>query len=134
MAQQLNRDTVLVYMDGAREALASAHYNFDGGYYGVAVNRAYYAFFYAATAILLTRDITRSKHAGILAAFREQFVKPGDFPVEDSLAYGQAFEMRNVADYEQLGRADPDQAQAVIKDSERFVDRCVSFLKGQRYL
>ena len=37
MAQQLNRDTVLVYMDGAREALASAHYNFDGGYYGVAV-------------------------------------------------------------------------------------------------
>ena len=55
----------------------------------------------------LTRDITRSKHAGILAAFREQFVKPGDFPVEDSLAYGQAFEMRNVADYEQLGRADP---------------------------
>jgi len=80
MAEQLNRDTVLVYLDGAREALASAHYNFDGGYYGVAVNRAY------------------------------------------------------VADYEQLGRADPDQAQAVIKNSERFVDRCVSFLKGQGYL
>jgi uncharacterized protein (UPF0332 family) len=122
MDEKLNRDTVLVYLDGAREALHTARYNLDGGYYGVAVNRAYYAFFYAATAILMTQDITRSKHVGVMAAFREYFVKTGDFPAEDSRAYGEAFESRNVADYEMLGKA------------EQFVERCAAFLAAKGYL
>ena len=44
------------------------------GFNGVAINRAYYAFFYAATALLLTLDVTRSKHSGVMGAFRERFV------------------------------------------------------------
>lgn len=62
-----SRDAAAVYMDGARDAVESAQYNLDGGFYGVAVNRAYYAFFYAATALLLTRNLTRAKHSGVLA-------------------------------------------------------------------
>lgn len=33
-----------------------------------------------------------------MAAFREHFVKPMTFTVEDSHAYGEAFELRNVVD------------------------------------
>jgi len=91
--EPINQEAVLVYLDGARDALRSAQYNLDGDFYGVAVNRAYYAFFYAATALLLTLDLTRSKHSAVLAAFREHFVKPGIFPVQDSHAYGEAFEL-----------------------------------------
>jgi len=131
--EKLNRDTALVYLDGAREALQSARYNLDGGYYGVAVNRAYYAFFYAATSLLLTMDITRSKHAGVLAAFREYFVRTGHFPAEDSQAYGKAFESRNVADYEMLGKAAPDQARAIVRDAEQFVERCAVYLAAKGY-
>ena len=82
----VNQEAVLTYLNGARNALQSAHYNLDGGYCGVAANRAYYAFFYAATALLLTLDITRSKHAGVMAAFRERFVKLETFPIQDSRA------------------------------------------------
>jgi uncharacterized protein (UPF0332 family) len=126
--EEAAREAVAIHMEGARDALESARYNLDGGFYGVAVNRAYYAFFYAATALLLTLDITRSKHAGVLAAFREQFVKPGLFSVEDSRAYGEAFELRNVTDYEMLGHADSDQARAVVESARRFVERCRSYL------
>jgi uncharacterized protein (UPF0332 family) len=133
MDERPNRDTVLVYLEGARESLHTAHYNLDGGYYGVAVNRAYYAFFYAATALLLTLDITRSKHAGVMAAFREHFVKTGDFPAEDSHAYGKAFESRNITDYEMLGKADPDQARDIVENAERFVERCAKFLAAKGY-
>jgi len=133
MDEKLNRDTVLVYLEGAHEALHTAHYNLDGGYYGVAVNRAYYAFFYAATALLLTLDITRSKHAGVMAAFREHFVKTGDFPAEDSLAYGKAFESRNITDYEMLGKADLDQARAIVENAEQFIERCATFLAAKGY-
>jgi uncharacterized protein (UPF0332 family) len=129
-----NREAVLVYINGAREALESAQYNLDGGFYGVAANRAYYAFFYAATALLLTLDITRSRHAGVLAAFREHFVRPGKFPVQDSHTYGEAFELRNVTDYEMLGHADSDQAQAIVEKANRFVERCRTYLAAERYL
>jgi len=129
-----NREAVLVYLDGARDALRSAQYNYDGEFYGVAVNRAYYAFFYAATALLLTLDIVRSKHSGVLAAFREHFVKSGAFPVQDSHAYGEAFELRNVTDYEMLGKADRNLARAVVENASLFVDHCEAFLATKGYL
>ncbi len=130
----INREAVLVYLDGARDVLRSAQYNLDGGFYGVAVNRAYYAFFYTATALLLTLDLTRSKHSGVLAAFREHFVKPGTFPVQDSRAYGAAFELRNVTDYEMLGKADEAQARAVVEDARCFVEHCETYLTTRGYL
>ena len=63
----INYEAVIIYVDGAREALEGAQYNLNGDFYGIAVNRAYYAFFYAATALLLTLDLTRSKHSSVLA-------------------------------------------------------------------
>ncbi len=48
----------------------------------------------------------------------------GLFPVEDSQAYGEAFELRNVTDYEMLGHADRDQAHTVVESAKRFVERC----------
>jgi uncharacterized protein (UPF0332 family) len=132
--EAVNPEAVLVYLRGARDALRSAQYNLDGDFYGVAINRAYYAFFYAATALLLTLDLTRSKHSGVLAAFREYFVKPGTFPVRDSQAYGEAFELRNVTDYEMLGKADEAQAHTVAENARRFVKRCESYLTTKGYL
>ncbi len=123
-----NGEASLVYLKGAQDALASAQYNLDGAFFGVAVNRAYYAFFYAATALLLALDMTRSRHAGVLAAFREYFVKPGLFSVEDSHAYGEAFELRNTTDYEMLGQADSIQARAVVESANRFVEHCRAYL------
>jgi uncharacterized protein (UPF0332 family) len=119
-SETINREAVLVYLDG----------DFDG----VAVNRAYYAFFYAATALLLTLDITRSKHAGVLAAFREHCVKPSVFPVQDSHAYGEAFELRNVTDYEMLGKADRAQAYNIVEKASRFLEHCSTYLTTKGYL
>ncbi|MEA3340274.1 MAG: HEPN domain-containing protein, partial [Chloroflexota bacterium] len=106
----------------------------DGDFYGVAVNRAYYAFFYAATALLLTLDLTRSKHSGVMVTFRQYFVKPGTFSVRDSHAYGEAFELRNITDYEMMGKADDAQAHAVVENATHFVERCETYLITKGYL
>lgn len=133
-SELINLEVIAVYLDGARDALRSAQYNLAGDFYGVAANRAYYAFFYAATALLLTLDLTRGKHSGVMAAFREYFVKPGDFSVQDSHAYGEAFELRNVTDYEMLGKADETQARAVVENAARFVEHCETYLVTKGYL
>jgi uncharacterized protein (UPF0332 family) len=54
-----------------------------------AVNRAYYAIFYAANALLATQGLSRSKHSGVIAAFRQHFVKPGQIEDEYGLIYAR---------------------------------------------
>ena len=75
---------VSLYLDRARKDLEAAESNLERGFYAVSVTRAYYAMFYAASALLASKEITRSKHSAVLAAFGEQFAKPGlteaDFP------------------------------------------------------
>lgn len=129
----MNQQAVLLYIDGAREALHTARFNLDNGFYGATINRAYYSIFYAATALLLTLDLTRSKHSGVLAAFRENFVKPGIFSVEDSRGYGEAFELRNVTDYETLGKAEEVQARTTVENASRFFEQCKVYLSMKGY-
>ena len=130
----INKEAVLAYVEGTRDALQSAQFNLDNGFYGVAINRAYYAFFYAATVMLITLDLTRSKHSGVMAAFREHFVKTGLFSVEDSRAYGEAFELRNMTDYEMLGKADESEARTVVESAGRFIAHCETYLTVEGYL
>ncbi|HIQ06047.1 MAG TPA: HEPN domain-containing protein, partial [Anaerolineae bacterium] len=117
----------------AQEALEGAQHNLDGGYFSIAANRAYYAFFYAASALLLTRDLTRSKHSGVLSAFRQHFVKPGLIEVEFSDAYGEAYDLRLIADYEIVGTADEAQAREVLHNAHRFVARVADYLAEVGY-
>jgi uncharacterized protein (UPF0332 family) len=42
-----------------------------------AVNRFYYAVFYAARALLAVRELDSSRHRGVISFFQKHFVKPG---------------------------------------------------------
>jgi len=78
---------ILLYIEHAHQMLEVATHNIAGGFYSSAINRAYYAIFYAANALLAIEGLSRSKHSGVIAAFRERFVKPGLIEVEYSRIY-----------------------------------------------
>src|SRR4030095_17150462 len=42
-----------------------------------AVNRYYYAAFYAARALLATRELDSSRHSGVISLFQKHFLTPG---------------------------------------------------------
>lgn len=56
------------------------------------------------------------------------------FPISDSLAYGEAFELRNISDYEMLGAIDRDQASTTLDNARYFVERCVTYLSKEGML
>ena len=58
------------------------------------VNRAYYAMFYAALALLITIDKGSSKHQGVIALFDENFIKTNVLPKELGKLFHRAFDMR----------------------------------------
>lgn len=108
-------------VDKARRSLRAAGRLLRDGDYDFAVSRAYYAMFYAAGALLLTKDIRRSKHSGLIAAFNEHFVQSGEIPRSFFLALRDAFEDRAEGDYG-LAVISEEQARVGIAAAREFVE------------
>jgi uncharacterized protein (UPF0332 family) len=106
----------------------------DDGFYSAAVNRAYYAIFYAANAVLSTQGLARSKHSGIISAFRERFVKTGLVEAEYRRIYGRVMDDRHLGDYEVKRTITADRARRDLDDTQRFVNRVEIYLKGEGWL
>ena len=117
-----------LYLSHARQALQAAESNVEQGFYATAINRAYYVIFYAASALLLSKSITRSKHSGVIAAFRQHFVRPGLIEAEYSDIYGDVMDARVDSDYEMTFAADRETAESVLADARRFLERMARYL------
>lgn len=117
-----------LYLDRARQDLQAAESNLQRGFYRVAVTRAYYAMFYAASALLASKGISRSKHSGVRSAFREYFVKTGLIETEFAKMLGHAFDSRLDSDYDVAFTAELALAEEVLRDAQHFVDRCEEYL------
>lgn len=125
---------VKLYMEHAHRMLIVAGHNRESEFYASAVNRAYYAIFYAANAMLSTQGLARSKHSGIISAFRQQFVKTGLIETEFSDIYGRVMDHRHISDYELDLAIDDDQAEIDLQDAIRFVDRMENWLIREGWL
>jgi uncharacterized protein (UPF0332 family) len=120
------------YMDYARRALRTAQLAFDDGDWVGAINRAYYAVFYAANAVLELDGLERSKHSAVLSLFRQRYIKTRVIEAEFSDIYGKAFEARNEGDYERAQFPTQADARQAIEGARHFVDRMSQFLEGRQ--
>jgi len=93
----------------------------NGGSPVSVVNRAYYAVFYAALAMLVTANVEPGKHSGVLAKFDQLFVRQGIFSKEMSRILHHAFDMRQAGDYQKSRIVTQEQASDVLKSAEEFV-------------
>ena len=90
--------------------------NYDAG-----VSRAYYAMFYCAEALLLTKDLRFSKHSAVHSAFGKYFARAGIIDVNLHRMLLDAFEMRSNGDYEYMKEINTEEAEQMLKDAEFFV-------------
>jgi len=87
-----------------------------------AVNRIYYAMFYEVTALLLTENLSSSKHSGIRALFNEKFVKTGKVDTEMGRLFGRMFEFREKSDYQDFAEFESEKVKELIESAEKFID------------
>lgn len=116
------REKITKYLARARQALETGKLVLEHGDYIAAVNRAYYAIFYAANAMLATKGLERSKHSGVIAVFRQHFVKTGIIESEFSRFYGAAMDERNAADYS-IVSVDYESANRHLENAVQFLSR-----------
>ena len=132
--EDIARQEVRVYVESAHKMLRVADLNLAGGFYESAVNRAYYAIFYAANGLLATQGLGRSKHSGVIAAFRQHFVKTGHIEVEYSRVYERVMDDRHVSDYDVEAFIELERAKTDMEDARRFVQRIERFLQEGGWL
>jgi uncharacterized protein (UPF0332 family) len=114
--------------------LAVAELNLPDGFCESAINRAYYAIFYAAGAMLVTKELARRKHSGVIATFRQHFVKPGLVEIQYGDIYGRLMDDRHISDYDVGALIEPERARADLDDARRFVERIERYLREGSWL
>ena len=125
---------VALYIENANESLSVAQLNLDNDFYAAAINRAYYAIFYAANALLATRKLARSKHSGVLSAFRQHFIKPELLSSELSEIYGQVMDDRHEGDYEIIIATSKEDAEVDLLQARHFVEEIKTWLRREKWL
>lgn len=93
-------------------------------------NRAYYAAFYAVSALLAVDHRHFSKHAAVQAAVHRELVKPGLWPENLGEAYDTLYENRHEADY--IAMDFPElRARLSICCAERILDEIREMRPGE---
>ena len=105
----------------AMDSIRGARLLFKDELYGFSVSRAYYAMFYLVSAVLLTKDLNFSKHQAVVAAFGQHFIKNGIFKHKFHQYLVEAFEQRQIGDYEPMEEITKETAQKNIDRAEEFL-------------
>jgi uncharacterized protein (UPF0332 family) len=123
---------ILYRLEQARSTLRQSEILANADEWSGVVNRAYYAMFYAALALLLTKDLGTSKHTGVLALIDREFVKPGLLPKEMSRVLRAAFNARQKIDYKELVVIEPERAREVLAHAKTFIEVVAEYLDANQ--
>lgn len=118
-------------LEKARASLKAAKLLSGSALYDFSASRSYYAMFYIAEALLLEKGQTFSKHSAVIAAFAQQFVKPGALPARFHKYLLDAQDARNLGDYDIAPGLTEGQAAEQIAWAEEFLQLAEDFL-GRR--
>lgn len=107
-------------MEQAKRCIKSAKMLAEDDDYKGAANRSYYAMFHCMRSVLVLEGVDFSKHSGVLAYFRKQYIKTGVFDVELSDMIGEAFDIRNDSDYDDYYVISKRDVEEQIENAEKF--------------
>lgn len=122
---------VAAFMERAALSVTAAESQLRDGMPEFAASRAYYAMFYAASALLAAEGLALAKHGVVVGKFGELFCKTGRLPVDLHRHLLDAFQVRQVADYAVLRHVTVDEAALHIARAREFVDTIREHLRDQ---
>lgn len=103
------RDDLVKYrLQRTDETIEEADYNAAGRYYNAAVNRLYYAAYYAVSALLISDGLIATTHAGVKTMLSMHYIKTGKVDRSYGLTFATLFDSRQSGDYEDFVYCDEE--------------------------
>lgn len=103
----------------------------DEDYKGSA-NRSYYAIFHCMRSVLALEGKDFSKHSGVSAYFRKEYIKTGIFDIELSDIIREAFDIRSDSDYDDYYLISKEDVMEQIQNAEIFYQKINSYLMQKK--
>lgn len=128
------KDLCIYRVNQAGETVRSAKLCKDNHFYKDAINRAYYAAFYAVKAILAIEGIDFKRHKDAVAYFNQHYVATEIFPKENGRALGRLQRKRETSDYDDFYVASAEEAQEQIDVAEKILDEVRRYLMEKEIL
>ena len=133
MTEEERKDIVLYRIQNAEATLAEIESHKLNGFYNTAINRMYYACFYAVSALLIANKVEVKSHEGARQKFGLLFVRTGIIPTELGKFYSLIYAKRTSGDYEDFINHDLDtvekfqpQAQQLVKQIKDILSEYIS--------
>lgn len=126
------RGDISALMARAKTTLAAARLLSDNNYPAEAVSRAYYAMFYAATALLHSEGITVAKHSAVISQVGQHFAKTGRLTPRLHRILLDMFDERQSADYSGTSFSD-ERVTVDYQNAEEFVAAVQDYLEQHGY-
>ena len=106
---QFNSEEYIHYrIQRAKETLLEVELLINNNFLNAAMNRMYYASFYAVTALLLRHGIETLSHSGTRQKFGQLFVKNGLIEKELGKHFTNLYEKRQKGDYDDFFEQDEE--------------------------
>lgn len=113
----------------AKQVLNEINHHLQFGYFHTAINRIYYASFYAAQALLSKADAYPKSHKGVLNKFSLLYVKEGKFPPDLARFLPQIFNERQLADYADVEDYDKEAVEELFAIATVFIKHIETLLQ-----
>lgn len=96
---QARQTLIELWLKKADDAIVSAELELNEGHANFAVNRLYYACFYAVTALLLKDKKQFTRHSAVKSEFVKTHIKSGKIDAKWNNFYQKLFDDRQEGDY-----------------------------------
>jgi len=123
MSQYQPEDYIKYRFEKAISTINEVETLIEKGFYNTAVNRMYYACFYAVGALLIKHGIIVSSHSGSRQKFGSLFVQTGLIDKESGKLYSELFEKRQKGDYNDFFDFDYETVVRLFGPSKKLILR-----------
>ncbi len=122
MNQNERKEYVRYRMESSRKTFEAAKVLAQNGFWNSAVNRLYYAVFYAVNALLVLNKIQTKSHTATKSQFSLHFIKTGKFEKKYGRLLAELYDWRQKGDYDNIFDYDNDSVQPLFKPVEEFIN------------
>ncbi|MEI6437017.1 MAG: HEPN domain-containing protein [Bacteroidota bacterium] len=116
-------------IETAHKTVDAARLLSENGFWNSAVNRLYYALFYAVNALLVSNQIYSQSHSGMKSQFSLHFIKSGKLDKKYGKLLSQLYDWRQKGDYEILFDYDAEMVNSLFEPVVEMISRIEKEIK-----
>lgn len=130
MTSNERKQLVIYRINKAKETFNEIDVLIENKLWNTAINRLYYACYYAVIALLINNKIETLTHTGTRQMFGFHFIKTGLVEKDIGKFYSRIFDLRQTGDYEDFIDFSEDQVTELLEPAKKLIDHIESILKA----